>query len=85
MAAHHYEMNKTDRVRQSSVWRAALMKFIAFFLIAASLSGCGYQGYTRYPCQEFVNWEKAECNPPQCEALGQCTKDLLPDVENQNG
>jgi hypothetical protein len=49
------------------------------------LSGCGYQGYTRYPCQDFANWEKAECNPPQCEALGQCTKDLLPDVETQNG
>jgi len=61
------------------------MKFTACFLIVLSLTGCGYQGYTRYPCQEFVNWEKAECNPPQCEAMGQCTKDLLPNLETQNG
>jgi hypothetical protein len=41
------------------------------------LSGCGYQGWVRYPCQEYENWEKAECNPPQCETLGLCTKDLF--------
>jgi hypothetical protein len=40
----------------------------------------------RYPCQEFENWEKPECNPPQCLAVGQCTKDLIPDsVEVSNG
>ena len=57
------------------------MKFIACWLVALSLSACGYQGYTRYPCQDYENWAKAECNPPQCEAIGQCTKDLLPKVE----
>ncbi len=57
------------------------MKFIVCWLVALSLSSCGYQGYTRYPCQEYENWAKAECNPPQCEAVGQCTKDLLPEVE----
>lgn len=61
------------------------MKFIYCLLIAFSLTACSYQGYTRYPCQEFENWAKAECNPPQCEAIGQCTKDLLPNVETQNG
>lgn len=49
------------------------------------LSGCGYQGWVRYPCQEYENWSKPECNPPQCEAIGQCTKDLLPEVETGNG
>ena len=49
------------------------------------LSGCGYQGWVRYPCQEYKNWETPECKPPRCEALGQCTKDLLPEVETQNG
>jgi hypothetical protein len=39
----------------------------------------------RYPCQEFENWQNAECNPPQCEALGLCTKDLLPELETVNG
>lgn len=60
------------------------MKFIACCLIALSLSGCGYQGWVRYPCQEYENWTKDQCQPPQCEALGQCTKDLLPEVETQN-
>ena len=61
------------------------MKFIACLLIALSLTGCSYQGWVRYPCQEYKNWEKPECNPPRCEALGQCTKDLLPEVEIVNG
>jgi hypothetical protein len=45
--------------------------------LALSTSACGYQGWVRYPCQEFENWEKPECNPPECESLGLCTKDLL--------
>jgi len=45
------------------------------------LTGCGYDGWVRYPCQEPKNWETAECNPPICEATGTCTKDLLPEVE----
>lgn len=59
------------------------MKFIVCCLISLSLfvlSGCGYQGWVRYPCQEYENWQAPECNPPQCEALGLCTKDLLPEV-----
>ena len=61
------------------------MKFIACLLIALSLTGCGYQGWVRYPCQEYENWQKPECKPPQCEAIGQCTKDLLPEVDTTNG
>ncbi len=61
------------------------MKFIACLLIALSLTGCGYQGWVRYPCQEYENWQKPECQPPQCEAIGQCTKDLLPEVDTTNG
>jgi hypothetical protein len=53
--------------------------FIAV-LLALSLTSCtnpeGLNRY-RYPCQDPVNWEKAECNPPVCEASGLCTKDLL--------
>ena len=54
---------------------------IGGILLTTLLSGCGYQGWVRYPCQEFENWQKPECQPPQCEAIGQCTKDLLPEVE----
>lgn len=31
----------------------------------------------RYPCQDPANWESAECQPPQCEAMGLCTKYLI--------
>ena len=59
--------------------------WLMLVLIASTLSGCGYQAWMRYPCQEFENWENAECNPPQCLAVGQCTKDLLPDsVKDHN-
>ena len=61
-------------------WNDKLKKFIASFLIAITLSGCGYQGWVRYPCQEFENWENPECNPPQCEVTGTCSADLLPEV-----
>jgi hypothetical protein len=49
------------------------------------LSGCGYQGWVRYPCQEYENWEKAECQPPECESLGLCTKDLFDEGVLDNG
>ena len=68
-------------------WNDKLRKFIASLLIVASLNlltSCGYQGWMRYPCQEFENWEKPECNPPQCLAVGQCTKDLIPDSVEEN-
>jgi hypothetical protein len=68
---------------ESTALKVALMTFTVFF--ASAISSCGYQGYTRYPCQEYANWQKPECNPPQCEAIGQCTKDLLPKLEIENG
>ena len=61
-----------------------MIKLIGLVLISSTLSGCGYQGWMRYPCQEFENWTKAECNPPQCLAVGQCTKDLIPDSIEEN-
>ena len=61
-----------------------MLKLIGLVIIASTLSGCGYQGWMRYPCQEFENWQKAECNPPQCLAVGQCTKDLIPDSVEEN-
>jgi hypothetical protein len=57
-------------------------------LLTTSLSGCsnpeGLNRY-RYPCQDPVNWEKAECNPPVCEASGLCTKDLLGKTTVESG
>lgn len=59
------------RISKTSV--AALALFLSAFM-----SGCGFDGNVRYPCQEFENWKNPECNPPQCEATGVCTKDLFP-------
>jgi hypothetical protein len=52
-------------------------------LLSLGLSACGYQGWTRYECQEFENWQAPECNPPQCKALGVCTEDIF--GEDPNG
>jgi hypothetical protein len=65
-------------------WSDKLKRFIAFFFLAITLSGCSYQGWVRYPCQEYENWEKPECNPPQCIPTGTCTKDIIPE-ERFNG
>jgi len=41
------------------------------------LSGCGYDGSYRYSCQDPINWENEECNPPICKVDGACSKDLI--------
>jgi len=46
-------------------------------LCVVALSACGYQGSYRYKCQDPQNWEKQECNPPDCEITGECWKDLV--------
>ena len=52
-----------------------LIKLLPIMLIA--VSACGYDGHYRYECQDPVNWEKEECNPPICEVDGACTETLL--------
>jgi predicted small lipoprotein YifL len=50
---------------------------LASLMLAVTLTSCGYQGGYRYPCQDPANWEKAECNPPVCNATGTCSKDIV--------
>jgi hypothetical protein len=54
-----------------------LITLLSASLLAVTLSGCGYDGHYRYPCQDPDNWESAECKPPVCQATGTCTSDLL--------
>jgi hypothetical protein len=54
-----------------------VFSIISSTLLFITLSGCGYDGHYRYPCQDPANWGTAECIPPVCEASGSCTKDLL--------
>jgi len=43
-----------------------------------ALSSCKrYDGYTRYPCQEYANWKNPECQKPECLVSGTCTEDLV--------
>lgn len=50
---------------------------ILFMTLLIGLTGCSYQGSFRYPCQDSANWDNAECNPPVCEPLGTCSRDLV--------
>ena len=55
------------------------MKRLSLTLLTClALSSCGWQGKYRYPCQDPVNWETADCKPPLCNASDTCTTDLLP-------
>jgi hypothetical protein len=40
-----------------------------------ALTGCDDR--YRYPCQEPQNFNKSECNPPQCHADETCTEYLI--------
>lgn len=51
--------------------------FVVTLLSIFTLSGCGYQGQYRYPCQDPANWEKAECKPPVCSVAGTCPEDIV--------
>lgn len=54
-----------------------LITLVSASLLAFTLSGCGYDGHFRYPCQDPDNWGSTECKPPICDAFGTCTTDLL--------
>ena len=58
---------------------ASAVGVLVVILVIAVLSGCGYQGFYRYPCQEPANWQREECVAPVCNASDTCTTDLLPE------
>ena len=51
------------------------------FVLILALSACQrYDGYTRYPCQEYANWKNPECQKPECQVTGTCTEDLVGEI-----
>ena len=54
-----------------------MVRLFGLALAALILSGCGYDGHYRYPCQDPANWESAECKPPICKVNGACPEDLV--------
>lgn len=60
-----------------------MLKIIGIALLGVLLTGCGYNGHYRYPCQDPANWKNAECQPPVCTADGTCPKDLNTNIEEE--
>ena len=54
-----------------------LLKILSSALLVISISGCGYDGHYRYPCQDPANWNTEDCKPPICTAAGACPEDLV--------
>ena len=55
-------------------------KLVVISMCAFLLTGCGkydFKDVYRYPCQDPTNWETPDCQPPNCEAFGVCTKDVM--------
>jgi hypothetical protein len=55
-------------------------KAITAVVLCLALTGCGnytFKDVYRYPCQDPANWESPDCMPPNCEAYGICTKDIM--------
>jgi hypothetical protein len=54
-----------------------MLRIFSVALLGLVLTGCGYDGHYRYPCQDPANWGKAECKPPICITNGACPEDLV--------
>jgi hypothetical protein len=57
-----------------------LLPLLAVIVVSLTLTGCGkytFEDVYRYPCQDPANWESPDCTPPNCEAYGVCTKDVM--------
>jgi hypothetical protein len=58
-----------------------LLRIYMFLPVFALVLGIIYvfaaEDSYRYECQDPANWEQAYCQPPLCEAVAACTKDLL--------
>jgi hypothetical protein len=46
-------------------------------IVIGFLSGCSYDGYYRYPCQDPAKIEAPECQSPLCKYNDQCSVDLI--------
>lgn len=42
-----------------------------------ALTACSDIDRYRYPCQDPVNFDSVDCQPPACDANGTCTDDLI--------
>ena len=56
-----------------------VLSLLAVMFLSLGLTSCKYdfKEVYRYPCQDPANWESPDCLPPNCEAFGICTKDVM--------
>jgi hypothetical protein len=52
-----------------------LSEILVMSVLLVALTGCDDR--YRYPCQDPLNWENAECKPPICTAAGTCPEFLV--------
>ena len=72
------DYNPTERrKRRITGIMVGMLRIIGIILLGLTLTGCGYDGQYRYPCQDPANWDSKECNPPICEPTGTCSRDLV--------
>ena len=54
-----------------------------WFLSVALVLLTGCEDRYRYPCQDPLNWQNAECKPPICTASGTCPEMLVKPEEKK--
>lgn len=52
-----------------------LSEILVMSVLLVALTGCDDR--YRYPCQDPLNWENAQCKPPICTAAGTCPEFLV--------
>lgn len=62
-----------------------MLRIIGLLLFSVLLTGCGYDGHYRYPCQDPAKWETAECKPPICTVSKTCPEDLNSNLKEKMG
>lgn len=71
-------MSEQGQKKNSVIMEAMkISKILASIFLVIGLSGCGYNGHYRYPCQDPANWDTKDCKPPICTAAGACPSDLV--------
>jgi len=74
-------MNAHDKL---SVWVTLIATITLSMILISMVSGCGYDGDFRYPCQNPKNWENEDCQKPFCEATGTCPEKLVKQHQTSN-
>jgi hypothetical protein len=51
---------------------------LVLLIVVVMVTGCEEFNTVRYPCQQYENWNTADCTLPKCKIFDYCTEDLFP-------